>query len=539
MIQTFLILIIFVFWSAVILKNGLFWIYMWQVKEYRFDRMKVHFELASSRRLILNKQNLFLLALLAATFLPLALLVVLTAFIYYGFFASRAFQHLQNNTLKAPKFTFRVILMMALVLAMYGAGTIIMFARGFDNILIWFVAADLAMPFTALLTVFATQPLFTFLKNRIIQRAAKKREGMKDLLVIGITGSYGKSSMKEILAHILSKKFKVLKTPENINADIGVARIVLKDLKKEHEVFIVEMGAYKKGEIERTAKIAQPQISIMTGINLQHVSLFGNLANIQQAKYELVEALPGKGLALFNGDDENTRALFRQCKNPKRLYAADFRADKAHQSITLNDIKMTSEGLELTVMEDSEEITLKSSLLGKHSATNIMGAITLARELDVDWKDIKQALAEIKSHARTLQLKKGIKDSIIIDDTYSANENGVMAALDALNRMKARRKICILQPLIELGPSAERVHRDIAAKIAQTCDFCIVTSGDYFSVILQEAMDNGMNKDTVFCLPNPRDAVRKAQELTDGGDIILLENRISEKITEGLVLYKK
>ncbi|MDP4010399.1 MAG: Mur ligase family protein, partial [Candidatus Spechtbacteria bacterium] len=332
---TFLLLIIFVFWSAVILKNGLFWIYLWQVKEYRFDRMKVHFELNSSRRLILNKQNLFLGALLVANLFPFGLLIILAALMYYGFFASRAFQYLQNNTLKAPKFTFRAILIMALVLVLYGAGTTLMFTRAFDGILVWFVAADLATPFIVLLAVSATQPLFTFLKNKVMQRAAKKREKMQDLLVIGITGSYGKSSIKEILAHILSKKFKVLKTPENINADIGVAQVVLKQLKKEHEVFIVEMGAYKKGEIEKTTKVAQPQISIMTGINLQHVSLFGNLASIQQAKYELVEALPEKGLALFNGDDEHTRALFRQCKTPKRLYATDPLADKAHQSITL------------------------------------------------------------------------------------------------------------------------------------------------------------------------------------------------------------
>ena len=537
---TFLLLIIFVFWSAVILKNGLFWIYLWQVKEYRFDRMKVHFELNSSRRLILNKQNLFLGALLAANLFPFGLLIILAALVYYGFFASRAFQYLQNNTLKAPKFTFRAVLIMALVLVLYGAGTTLMFTHAFGGILVWFVAADLAVPFIVLAVVSATQPLFTFLKNKVMQRAAKKREKMKDLLVIGITGSYGKSSMKEILAHILSKKFKVLKTPENINADIGVAQVVLKQLKKEHEVFIVEMGAYKKGEIEKTTKVAQPQISIMTGINLQHVSLFGNLASIQQAKYELVEALPEKGLALFNGDDEHTRALFRQCKTPKRLYATDPLIDKAHQSITLvGPPKTTPEGLELTVMEEGEEVVLKSSLLGKHTATNIMGAVTLARELDVEWKDIKEALIEIKPHTRTLQLKKGIKDSIIIDDTYSANENGVLAALDVLDQMRARRKTCIIQPLIELGPFAEKVHRIIGAKIAQTCDFCIVTSRDLFSVILQEAMDNGMSKDAIFCLPNPLDAVRKAQELTDSGDIILLENRIPEKITEGLVLYKK
>ncbi|MEX2145319.1 MAG: UDP-N-acetylmuramoyl-tripeptide--D-alanyl-D-alanine ligase [Candidatus Spechtbacterales bacterium] len=535
---TLLLLITFVFWSAVIIKNGLFWIYLWQVKEYRFDRVKVHFELTSSRKLVFSRQNLFLLLLLLASFTPFTIPVILVAAAYYGFFASRAFQHLQNNSLKAPKFTFRAILVTATVLFVYGAGTTAIFVWSFDNILIWFVAADLVVPVVVFASVLATQPFFTFLKNRIIKRAIKKREKMKDLLVIGITGSYGKTSMKELLSDILSKKFKVLKTPENINVDIGVARVILKQLKEDHEVFIVEMGAYKKGEIEKTAKVAKPQISILTGINMQHVSLFGNLANTQQAKYELVEALPDKGLALFNGDDENTRALFRQCKNPKRLYATNTLVDKSPQSVMLNHIKVSPEGLELKVAEEGKEIVLKTPLLGKHNATNIMGAVTLARELRVEWRHIKEALEETQARTRMLQLKKGIKESIIIDDTYSANENGVLAALDVLNRMKGRRKICVIQPLIELGPSAEKVHRSIAASIAQVCDFCIVTGRDFYSAMCQEAMDNGMSKDAIFCLPNPHDALRKTQELTDKGDIILLENRIPERIVEGVIVHK-
>ena len=383
-----------------------------------------------------------------------------------------------------------------------------------------------------------TYPIFSWAKNNLIKKASKKRKKLKNLLVIGITGSYGKSSTKEILYSLLKKSFNVIRTPSNINTDIGIARVILHDITEKHDIFIVEMGAYRRGEIKKTAEMVHPQIGILTGINPQHISLFGSLQNIQRAKYELINALPDKGLAVFNGDNENVLSLFRQSKKPKRLYATNPKIESESQKVFVESIKNTPHGLEISVHEDGQgDVILKSSLLGLHNATNIIGAITVARELDVNYSDIKKALLKFNPPPHTLQLKTGIKDSVVIDDAYAANEDGVLAALDVLENMKGGKKICIMQSLIELGDSAERVHKKIAGRIAEVCDYLIMTNRDYFAVIFKEVMDNGMSKDNVFCLPKPQEALRKAQELINKEDVVLVENRVPEVVLNGVILH--
>jgi len=559
-----LIPIIFILWITTALKNVMFWIYLWQVKEYRKDRMLVHLTLSTSRNLLFGKRNIWLVVLLILTLLPFALALNTSSFLMlglYSFFAIRTLQQLQAKSLKLPRFTMRTLLIVTSAILFYLGLSVLVAIQLNKFILAWFLIADILTPLFVSLFVLITFPISAWSKNRIIVKATKKLRGLKNLLVIGITGSYGKSSVKEVLAAILQEKFSVVKTPQNINTDIGIARVILQNITKKHNVFIAEMGAYRKGEIKKSAGMARPQIGIITGINPQHISLFGSLQNIQEAKYELIEALPSKGLAIFNGDNENVRSLFRQCKNPKRIYSTDPFMEKDSQKITVKYIENTSRGLNLSIFEKNKgDILLKTKLLGKHNAINILGAVTIARELDVSYRDIKKGLLKMNASPHTLQIRKGIKSSIVIDDAYAANEDGVMAALEVLNNMKegpisiktstslagdgksgrARRskKICIMQPLIELGDSSERVHKKIASRVAEVCDYLIMTGRDYFSIMFKEALDNGMNKENVFCLPKPQEALRKAQEIIEEGDVILIENRIPEAVLNGVVLHK-
>ena len=537
----FLIPLIFIFWFVAVLKNILFWIYMWQTKEYRIDRMRVHFELPTSKNLILNKKNAWLGILFLFSLAPFSLMrfsIAILVLVLYVLFSFRAMRQYQDNTIKIPRFTIRGSLVVFGVITTYILLSIVVFIFINKMMVSWFLIADILIPLFVAGFIGASHPVSIWIKNRIIKKATRKRERLKNLLVIGITGSYGKSSMKEILFTILKDNFNTIKTPKNINADIGIAKVFLKDATEKHDVFIVEMGAYKRGEIQKTTNMIKPQIGILTGINPQHISLFGSLQNIQKAKYELMESLPSKGLAIFNGDNENVRALYRQCKNPKRLYSTNPSIDHGSQKVLVSEISNTPKGLEISVYEDGEEnVILKAPLLGKHNATNIVGAVTVARELGIDYTDIKRALLKVKAPPHTLQLKKGIKDSIVIDDAYASNEDGVSAALKVLDTLKGNKKICILQPLIELGDSAERVHKKIANEIAKVCDYLIVTSRDYYSIILKEAIDNGMSKDNIFCLLRPQEALRKAQELINKDDIVLVENRVSEVVLNGVTLH--
>jgi len=262
------------------------------------------------------------------------------------------------------------------------------------------------------------------------------------------------------------------------------------------------------------------------------------MQNIQAAKYELIQALGEGGLAIFNGDNTYTKALFRQCKKVKRMYTTDPLAEPTSQGITIESIKYTPEGMDIMVREGVKDEKITTVLNGKHNVANLLAAITVARSLGMDYNDIRKAVADIKPPKHTLRMKPGIKESTVIDDTYSGNYDGVVAALEVLRRMKGRQKICVIQPLIELGSAAERIHKDIGTKIAESCDWCIVTSSDYFPQLYREALDAGMSKDSIFCLPKAHEALRKAQEITDKDDIILLENRVPAELLAGLVIRK-
>ena len=167
----------------------------------------------------------------------------------------------------------------------------------------------LAMIFFSAL-VLAYQPLAVILRNRLIKAAKRTRTSCKKLLVIGVTGSYGKTSTKEYLAAILSEKFNVLKTREHQNSEVGISECILNELNDRHEIFVVEMGAYNRGGIKLLCDIVQPKIGVLTGINEQHMATFGSQENIIKAKYELIESLPNDGAAFFNGDNTTFQESF-------------------------------------------------------------------------------------------------------------------------------------------------------------------------------------------------------------------------------------
>lgn len=538
---TYLALLIAVFWVISAAKSAFFWQYLWQVKEYRRDRMRAHFELPSSQRLLLNKRLAFIVSLLGITLLSqlfsewVQFFAALGALIFYGVLCVRTIEQFQKRRLRIPAFTSRAIASMGVTVTLYAAFFALVWVYASGWLLQAILIADIAIPFMVAAGIAVFTPLSTMTKRRLMEEARAKRASLEGVLTIGVTGSYGKTSVKEYIAAILSQKFKVLKTEANNNTEIGIANTILKRLDENYDVFVVEMGAYRKGEIATSAAMVRPGIAILTGIGPQHLSLFGSMQNIQEAKYELIAALPEKGLAIFNGDDDHTRSLFRQCKNPKRIYTTDPLSDPTIAGIRAESIRFVNGGMEIRIKDGKETETITTSLLGRHNATNLLGAVSVARALGMDYEEIQAGIKTIRPIAHTLQTLRGIKETTVVDDSYSGNVRGVFAALDVLSRMKGRRKILVLQPLIELGPAAEKAHKEIGAKIGEVCDYCIVVASDYFAPLYREALAAGMNKTAMMCIPDTHQALRKIQELSDKGDIILLENRVGDEILRGVV----
>ncbi|MBI2463728.1 hypothetical protein HYV57_02120 [Candidatus Peregrinibacteria bacterium] len=390
---------------------------------------------------------------------------------------------------------------------------------------------NLFVPFFVLFWFLILQAGTIFIKKYMYWRAAKKITSMSHLTVIGITGSYGKSTTKEFLTTILSKKFQVLATPANVNSEIGVAQIILKKLTPTHDIFIVEMGAYKKGEIALISKMTQPKIGIMTAINEQHISLFGSIENIKQAKYELMESLPDDGLALFNGDNDYCVELYKKTKKPKLLYSVqktdDERVDKdfSHgknvdsakkqsSDISATNVKGTQDGIRCTLHKkplknlvslqncsskgtsekhhfgnENEQQDFFVPVPGIHNVSNLLAAAATASYFGMSLAEISEAAKHIQPREKTLKLMAGIRNTLIIDDSYSANPDGVMAALEYLDSLAAPKKIMIMRGMIELGEKSAEAHKRVGKKAAEVCDLVIFTTTDFFSDFLAGAME--------------------------------------------------
>jgi len=388
-----------------------------------------------------------------------------------------------------------------------------------------FLEANLLLLFfVGLMVALLSLPTW-FLKRRIIKKAKQKIRSYPDLRVIGITGSFGKTSTKEFLAQILSSRFKVLATREHNNTDIGVAKQILKELESHHEVYIVEMGAYKKGEIRSICDLVSPEIGIITGLGTQHFSLFGSFPRLLEAKFELIDSLPGKGLVVLNGDNKFCLAFARQTALKKIIYSTrgqrtDFYAE---------DIKVFREGIEFRMQKEGKRRIFRAPLLGKQNVNNLLAAISTASYLGLSLGKIAQEVAKIKSLPGTMRLLIGKGKVNLIDDSYNSNPEGVLAALAYL-KVFPGRKFMIFQPMIELGRATFTEHRRVFRKATRICDLIFLTNQNFYDQIM-----TGVNKklrEKVLLAKSPKQMIKSFFSNLSRKDVILLEGKEAARYVE-------
>jgi UDP-N-acetylmuramoyl-tripeptide--D-alanyl-D-alanine ligase len=316
-------------WIIAASKNILFWIYLWQLKEYHIGRFLAHFQIEKGRKLLLNKLLFFKILLVSFSILIFVFtwiflgqkdsaLLVLIAFgltalsaLVYLFESAWTVKNIFQKKLKFPVLTIKTAFLIFSGILLEAAFVYFLlkeFSGNYPFLAIGLLIFDVFIPLIISSIVLFFQPLAVLRKRQIISKAKKKMRRFKNLIVIGITGSYGKTSTKEFLATILSQKFNVLKTKEHQNSEMGICQCILNDLRPEHQIFIVEMGAYNRGGIKLLCDIVRPKIGILTGINEQHLATFGSQENIIKTKFELIESLPKDGAAILNCDNRHIRA---------------------------------------------------------------------------------------------------------------------------------------------------------------------------------------------------------------------------------------
>ncbi len=514
-------------WLAIMVKKLLFWVYLWQLKEYHFLRLIDHFQTHKGKKIIFNLMNLlkiisiFAIILIPQYFIPSFLLLSIYLLEAY-FFVSRIFK----RKLLRPVLTSKTLLILGAgvllsILFVFGIWHGVFFIPISKAGFLTLALIDFLAPLLFSIFILSFQPFILIWQKRLLAEAKRKRKKFKNLVVVGIAGSYGKSSTKEFLALILSEKFNVLKTSKNQNSEVGIARLILNDLGPGHEIFVCEIGAYNKGKIKQVCNVVQPQIGILTGINEQHMAIFGSQNNIIKAKFELLDALPKDGTEILNWDNELISSQNRisklktlKCSVVEQIKDLDIRKDSASFSI--------------------ERIDFRVDLVGRQNVENLLLAISCARELGMNLEEISRVCKKIKPFEKTMQLTKGVNGVRIIDDSYSANPKGVMAALEHL-KLFSGKKIVIMPCLIELGEASKRAHIEIGESIGNVCDMAIITTKDRFEEIKKGDAASGMEETNILFLERPTKIFEAIKPFLNPENIILLESRMSKKLSDLLI----
>lgn len=516
--------------------------YWWQVKEYRPDRFWVFLKMSEGRANftpLVFWVKLFILfsfplILFTKGFLLFFVFLIGLVFLVEDFFLLK---ELVTRKMRRPVFTLRAKRILAtgavlILLAFWGAYWLGFYSKTLE----WAIFLLVVDKFTLVIVPLGiawTAVSVARRKKFEVREARFKLENIPKLVSVGITGSYGKTSTKEFLAQILSAKFRVAKTTGGENTEFGIARKVQANVKKNTQVFVAEMGAYKKGEVKRLTDIVRPKIGIITGITPQHLELFGSLKNIMETKYELIEALPKDGTAIFNGSNPYCRRLAQRTKKVKTLiYQMGKPKKKITDKLWAEDIKVDRDKLTFWVRWRREKLQFKVPLLGRQSVENLLAASACALALGMTLSEISKAIQKISPLERTMEPHYLTNGTFVIDDTYNSNPTGFAAALNFIETINFEKRLVITPGIIELGQESKKIHKKLGARLAKIADKIYLTSSDF-----QEFIKLGMGKNShKLVLEKNIDLIIDALKGEVGKkDVVLLEGRIPEALRQKLL----
>lgn len=362
-------------------------------------------------------------------------------------------------------------------------------------------------------------------KIRYINQAKHKLKKYPYLIKIAITGSYGKTSTKYILNHLLSKKFNVCMSPHSFNTPMGLCKVVSKYLEPYHEVLITEMGANSCGDIAYLCSIINPTYGIMTGIGNQHLRTFYTMTNIKNTKYELVKSVcTQNGYMIFNGENSTTKEFYDMCKCEKQIVSTSEKI-----GVYASDIKLTQKETSFILHYGDDEVLCKTSLLGKHNIEDILLASALALRLGLSLESIKESISELKPIAHRLEVKeKG--NCTIIDDSFNSSVQGYKSALQVLNLFSCK-KIIITPGLVELGREEKVCNQDFGRAISEVCDVCIIVNKANAQEILEGIKSNEDSDIEVVEALNLDDAKLKLNNYLKERAVVLFENDLPDNYT--------
>ncbi len=453
----------------------------------------------------------------------------------------------QPEAKKALVYTARAkrILMLSILIDMVVAGSFGLYAvrQLAQGAIITSVYTATGLTLLAGLIIIQLAPLGVMLANLLLApvqatidarylAAARRKLRQFAPTVIGITGSYGKTSTKYFLHTILSERFHVLKTPQSFNTMLGICRVINDELRPQHQVFVVEMGAYSRGVIRKLSAFVQPQIGVLTAIGPQHLERFKTLDNIQAAKYELVEGLPPSGIAVFNNDDPRCRQLAGQTQRVKVLrYGLD--RSQPGLSVWAEDVAQSSQGLSFTLVDSAgHRETTHTVVLGRHNVLNMLAAACVALEMGLSLEEIALAIAKIEPAPHRLQLLQGAGGVTVIDDSYNSNPVGAAEALETLRGFTAGKRVLVTPGMVELGAVEAEQNEQFGVNAAQVCDYVLLVGPQQTQAILRGLEREQFPRERIRVVKDLTEATSELQRIVRAGDVVLFENDLPDLYVE-------
>ncbi|TLS49776.1 UDP-N-acetylmuramoyl-tripeptide--D-alanyl-D-alanine ligase [Paenibacillus antri] len=371
------------------------------------------------------------------------------------------------------------------------------------------------------------KPIEHQINNYYINDARKKIERHASTQVIGITGSFGKTSVKHFLSTVLSQSYHVLMTPESYNTPMGVTKTIRTYLQPTHEIFISEMGAKQKGDIKEICDIVHPKYGIITAIGEQHLETFKSLENVKATKFELAEALPADGVAFLNLDDENVADQLR--KSNLRCKVVTYGSRNPDTDYYAENVRYSRNGCAFAVRVRNGAVQeFETALLGEHNIQNLLACIAVGDTLGIPLPKLAMYIRKVKPVKHRLELKKN-GNLTILDDSFNSNPVGSKAALAVLAQMP-EKKILVTPGMIELGAKEYEYNYAFAEAAAKVCDYIILV-GPKQTKPMQDALQ-AAGYANFRVAKHLQEGLQFLQGFANEHTVVLLENDLPDNYNE-------
>ena len=507
--------------------------HMMQQNFYNDDNRYMKWVNNNKKKVILASDIIFILSIIVL-FLDYKISLILYPILYPLLYIVVIIMYLKKPKVKDKKplvVTARVKRLYFTMFLIYFIA-IIPFVVNYSNDRIWlsYVIVSFLTCMNWLLVVIANiinKPMEKMVYFYYRFKAVDKLKKM-NIPVVGITGSYGKTSTKNIVNTILNAKLNSFASPKSFNTPLGLMNTINNYLDKFNDIFLAEMGAFKLGEIKQDCDLVKPKYGIITTIGEAHLETFGSRDNIMKGKMELVESLPSDGFAILNKDDEYQRKY--KIKNDCKIYWIGI--DNKETDLYATNIKLSGSGttFECVFKGDNNKYTFTTKLLGKHNVYNILDGILLGYKLGLSIDQLKRGVSSLKPTEHRLELKK-YGNINIIDDAYNSNPVGSRMAVEVLGLMKGT-KIIVTPGMIELGEKQYELNKKFGEYISKVCDYVILVGEKQTKPIYDGLVENKYDKRKIFVLNDVRDAFPLMSKLAKDTTYVLLENDLPDLFNE-------